>query len=236
MNTEFEYYYNNVPGKGLCRNNLIYTSLISQDKKTFCQWYYNDEIYHGGQNEVVDLDLMDEKWHREVKFLNIVKRNYPEHVLDIIDIDYNNRKIFYSIENVDFWELAKCNKNNFNSVLSDWDKQMLDIFKAYKKLGLYKFSLHPSSYFIVKGKLKSINYFFTYDNTDSLISVSSVLSHISHDRRKQLFPQLEKLDIDLYSLTPYNTLQKLAFNSFNCDFPNNFMDRACIEYMNTTTI
>jgi len=40
MNTDFEYYYNFVPGKGMCRNNLIYTSLISPDGLTFCQWYY----------------------------------------------------------------------------------------------------------------------------------------------------------------------------------------------------
>ena len=30
-----KYYYNNVPGKGLCRNNLIYTSLINEDKTEF---------------------------------------------------------------------------------------------------------------------------------------------------------------------------------------------------------
>ena len=30
-----EYYWNNVPGAGLCRNNLIYTSLISKDEKHF---------------------------------------------------------------------------------------------------------------------------------------------------------------------------------------------------------
>jgi hypothetical protein len=63
MNAQFEYYYNNVPGKGLCRNNLIYTSLISTDCKTFCQWYFNDENYHGGHNEVVDPALMEEKCH-----------------------------------------------------------------------------------------------------------------------------------------------------------------------------
>ena len=32
---KYKYYYNNVPGIGLCRNNLIYTSLISEDNKIF---------------------------------------------------------------------------------------------------------------------------------------------------------------------------------------------------------
>ena len=56
----YEYYYNNVPGDGPSRNNLIYTSLISTDKKTFVQWYYNDVTYHKNQNQVVDPAKMEE--------------------------------------------------------------------------------------------------------------------------------------------------------------------------------
>ena len=82
-----EYYWNNVPGAGLCRNNLIYTSLISKDEKTFCQWYYNDEKYHGGQNQVVDATLMQEKFDREVEYLLLMQQNYPQYIPEIIDID-----------------------------------------------------------------------------------------------------------------------------------------------------
>ena len=79
MDNNFEYYYNNVPGDGLCRNNLIYTSLISKDKKTFCQWYFNDTDYHKGKN-VVDPNIMDEKWEREVSFLTRMQNEQPQHV------------------------------------------------------------------------------------------------------------------------------------------------------------
>lgn len=233
MNTKFEYYYNNVPGKGKCRNNLVYTSLISSDQKTFCKWYYNDTEYHHGQNQIVNPALMEEKWEREIKFYQIMHKYYPEHLLKIIDIDKNNKKIYYEIDGVDFWELSSCDKNNFNSVLKDWDLQMLEMFKSYKNLDLYKFSLHPSSYFIVNGKLKSINYFFTYDKFDSLVSISSVLSHISNDRKKLLFLQLKELEIDLYSYTPFVELQKLAFSSFEKDFPDGFINKALNEYTNT---
>ena len=58
----YEYYYNNVPNYGPCRNNLIYTSLISSDKKTFVQWYHNDTAYHQGKNEVVDPDTFTKVW------------------------------------------------------------------------------------------------------------------------------------------------------------------------------
>lgn len=222
MNTEFEYYYNNVPGKGLCRNNLIYTSLISKDRKTFCKWYYNDQNYHAGYNEVVDLNLMEEKWNREIKFYNIMLQNYPEHILELLDIDEKNKKIYFKIEDVDFWELSNCNKDNFDKVLTDWQKQLKDILYAYRKLGIFKYSLHPSSYFIVKNKLKSINYFFCYTNEDLPISLYSVFSHISKDRRKILLPQMEQMGIDLYNPTPFEEIQLLAYRSFSSDFPEGF--------------
>ena len=57
---KYDYYYNRVPGQGNQRNNLIYTSLMSEDQKTFVQWYYNDTEYHQGQNEVVDPSRMEE--------------------------------------------------------------------------------------------------------------------------------------------------------------------------------
>ncbi len=178
MNTQFEYYYNNVPGKGLCRNNLIYTSLISKDRKTFCQWYYNDENYHSGHNEVVDPRLMEEKWHREIKFLTIMARHYPQHVPTIDTVDHINKKIYFDIDGTDFWEQAQCSQNNYDKVLPNWQEQMLEIIQAHASLGIYKYSMHPSSYFVVDGKLKSINYFFAYDKNDKTISLTDVMSHI----------------------------------------------------------
>jgi hypothetical protein len=83
----FKYYYNNVPGIGLCRNNLIYTSLIDQDKKTFVQWYYNDTEYHKNQNEVVDPNLMEEKWQREIKFLHKFIDHNKDLVPEVKNID-----------------------------------------------------------------------------------------------------------------------------------------------------
>lgn len=233
MNSEFEYYYNNVPGKGLCRNNLIYTSLISQDRKTFCQWYYNDENYHGGHNEVVDPSLMEEKWHREVKFLSIMARHYPEHVPTIYSIDHINKKIYFDIDGVDFWEQAECSKSNYDAVLPNWKEQMLEIIQAHANLGIYKYSMHPSSYFVVDGKLKSINYFFCYTDNDPLISLTSVMSHISINRRKDLLPKMSALGIDVDQPTPFLDIQILAFESFKTDFPSDVMDAACSIYKNT---
>ena len=225
MNTDFNYYYNNVPGKGLCRNNLIYTSLISEDKKIFCQWYYNDEGYHGGHNQVVDPHLMNYKFDREVYYLSLMRDNYPDLVPEF-DLDPKEKKIYLYIDGPDMWELAGCTGTDYSHVVADWDVQMLDIFKAHKSLGLYKYSLHPSSYFIVNGKLKSMNYFFTYDTEDANISLRSVMSHISEDRQADLFPKMSAAGIDVDEPTPHEKIQLLAFESFKTNFRNDVMEQA----------
>jgi len=226
MNYNFEYYYNNVPGKGLCRNNLIYTSLISQDRKTFCQWYHNDTEYHKGQNQVVDPTLMDEKWNREIQFITMMSKAYPDFVPKILDIDPANRKLYLEIDGPDMWELVGCQGADYSKAVSDWSDQMLAIMQAHKDLGIYKYSLHPSSYFVVDGQLKSINYFFCYTDSDSGISLKSVLSHISEDRQRDLFPKMAEAGIDIDKPTKFADIQRLAFDSFKTNFSEDVMDRA----------
>ena len=94
MDQGYDYYYNNVPGVGPCRNNLIYTSLISLDKKTFVQWYHNDTEYHKGMNEVVDPALMEAKWDREICYLHNMSQHYPTLVPKIKQIDILEKKIY----------------------------------------------------------------------------------------------------------------------------------------------
>jgi len=226
MNTEYEYYYNNVPGKGACRNNLIYTSLVNKDKTVFQKWYYNDTEYHKGQNQIVDKALMTEKWQREMHFLHNMEYFYPDMVPEILEVSVPERKIYLKIDGVDFWQQSLDTGKSFDELLPDWKEQMLAIFRAYKKLGWYKFSLHPSSYFIVDGKLKSINYFFTFNQEDPPISLRSVMSHISEDRQADLFPKMEAMGIDVDAPTPLKDIQLLAFESFKTDFPSDFMDEA----------
>jgi hypothetical protein len=206
MDNNFEYYYNNVPGDGLCRNNLIYTSLISKDKKTFCQWYFNDTDYHKGKN-VVDPNIMDEKWEREVSFLTRMQNEQPQHVPKIKDIDHTNRKIYLEIDGPDFWERAGCLTENYDNVLPSWREQMLEIIKAHKSLGIYKYSMHPSSYFI-------------------MINIKSLLSHISDDRQRDLFLKMHYMGIDIDEPTPFTKIQMLAFESFKTNFPEDFMEEA----------
>ena len=215
-----------MPGHGPCRNNLIYTSLINLNKTIFVQWYHNDTEYHKGQNQVVDPAKMEEKWLREVNYLTQMRNAFPDLVPKIIKIDLESKKIYLEIEGPDFWELAGCNMANYDSVLPDWQEQMLNIFRAHKKLGFWKYSMHPSSYFVVNGKLKSINYFFTYNNREKLISIQDVESHIYSTRQEEMRKHIEGLGIKWDEPQSFETLNQLCWASFSTNYPQDFIDRA----------
>jgi hypothetical protein len=227
---DYEYYYNNVPGQGPCRNNLIYTSLIATDKKVFVQWYHNDTEYHHGKNQVVDPSKMEEKWLREVNYLTQMRNAYPDLIPKIIKIDLDARKLFLEIDGPDFWEQAGCDMANYDAVLPDWQEQMLDIIKAHKSLGFHKYSMHPSSYFVVNGKLKSINYFFTYKDSEPNISIEEVESHIYTTRQDEMRKHLDTLGIEWDKPQPWEVMDQLCWASFSTNYPVEFIERVkCLK-------
>lgn len=222
-----EYYYNQKIDHEPWRNNLVYTSLVNKEKTVFCQWFHNDTDYHRGQNEVVDQSLMDEKWQREVRFLTTMQQNYPHLVPEILDIDYTDKRIYLEIDGPDLWQRSlDRNECRFDLILPDWEEQMLEIVRAHKELGFYKFSMHPNSYFIVDGQLKSINYFFVYQEQEKIVRIKDFLSHISHNRRKDLIVHSENLGIRWDRDTPLDRIQHLAFDSFRSNYPRSFIVKA----------
>jgi hypothetical protein len=223
---ELSYYWNDVPGVGLCRNNLIYTSLMSKDKKVFVQWYYNDTEYHKGQNEVVDPNKMEEKWLREVNYITQMRNKFPDLVPKIINIDLNSRKLYLEVDGPDFWNRAGCDVANYDKVVPDWQEQMLNIIRTYKNLGWYKYSLHPSSYFVVNGELKSINYFFTYRENEGPISIAEHSSHIHSQRQAIMRTQVEAMGLSWDDPQPLDKLQQLCFESFRTNYPAEFIEKA----------
>lgn len=227
---KYHYYYNNVPGMGLCRNNLVYTSLISEDKKVFVQHYINDSDYHKGMNQVVDPALMKQKWDREICYLYQMSMHYPELVPKILDIDILQKKIYLEIDGVDFWQLSLDNGCNFDSILPDWQEQMLTIIRAHKQLGWFKYSMHPSSYFIINGKLKSINYFFTYNDNEGPISIADHQSHLSETRQTELRKHVASMGIEWSVPQSLDLLEQLCWESFRTNYPADFIEKAkCLK-------
>jgi hypothetical protein len=171
---------------------------------------------------------MEQKWQREVDMLLMMHHNFPEHIPDILEIDYDNKKIIYGINGVDFWEQS--HTVGMDAVLPNWREQMLEILQAHKTLGLYKYSLHPSSYFVMEGKLKSVNYFFCYHKSEPFITVQDHFSHISLDRRIFLLPKMKEMQIDPHTPTDFASLQILCLESFRNNYPKDFIDAAIALY------
>jgi hypothetical protein len=230
MDKKFNYYYNNVPGQGLCRNNLIYTSLMSEDNTVFVQWYNNDTEYHKGKNQVVDPSKMEEKWLREVNYLTQMRNKFPDLIPNILKIDLDHRKLYLEVDGPDFWEQSGCDMANYDTVLPDWQDQMIEIIKAHKTNGWHKYSMHPSSYFIVGGKLKSINYFFTYRKDEKNISISEVESHIHFNRQAEMRKHLDSLGIKWDQPQPWDVMDQLCWESFRTNYPADFIERVkCLK-------
>jgi hypothetical protein len=108
---------------------------------------------------------------------------------------------------------------------------MLNIFNAHKSRGWFKYSLHPSSYFIVDGQLKSINYFFTYHKDEPRFSLQDVESHIYTTRQEILKKIMGDMGYAWDEPLPFEKIQRLALESFSNNFPREFIDNA-IELLN----
>jgi hypothetical protein len=168
---------------------------------------------------------MDKKWARELQYIYLMSNEYPDLVPKIKEIDLINKKIYLEIDGPDFWEQDGCITENYDNVLPDWQDQMLNIIKAHKSLGLYKYSMHPSSYFVVDGKLKSVNYFFTYHESEPWFSIKDVESHIYSTRQNILKENVKKMGINWDEPQPFNMLEKLCWQSFKDNYPEDFIQK-----------
>jgi hypothetical protein len=179
-----------------------------------------------GKNQIVDPALMEEKWQREIKFLCLMNDHYPDLIPEILDIDQENKKIYLRIDGVDFWQKHYDENCTYEDVLPDWNSQMLNMLTAYKSLGFYKYSLHPSSYFVINGQLKSINYFFCHDKSEPEVPLEVFKSHISLDRQAKLEAFMNLKGIGWQSVVPYKQMQLICLESFRENYTGNFIDEA----------
>ena len=124
------------------------------------------------------------------------------------------------------WHQEWSDQKNFDTVLPNWQEQMLDIIKAHHDRGWYKYSMHPSSYFVVDGKLKSINYFFTYSSNEGPISIESHASHIYSTRQDEMRKHIDSMGISWTDPQPLDLLEQLCWESFRKNYPAEFIERA----------
>ncbi|CAB4126054.1 hypothetical protein UFOVP181_184 [uncultured Caudovirales phage] len=219
--SKWKYYYN-LEGTELVRANLVYTPYVSPDNTTFCMSFNRDPKYHrypAEETQWTQQDLVT-RFEREIKFHERASTIMP--TLAIKDIDISNRQIFLEWHGDDF--LMQSISKGYDTVLPDWQTQWRDLIRKMWSINISKFSLHPNSWTVKDGVLIPFNWFFCYDTNASPITIRSVLQQISTERLQKIKSVLEQNNLDLD--TPYDikTLQKIAFNSFRSNYPNELID------------
>ena len=145
-----------------------------------------------------------------------------------ISNDHLIQQIYFEIQGDDFWEQSHGKK--YEDVVPRWQEEMLYMLETHKKLGIYKYSLHPSSYWVIDGELRNVNYFFAYREDEAPITVHEHLSHISKERQKELMPKMKKMRIKATKSYSFHKLQVLCLESFRNVYPDSFIDKAISIY------
>lgn len=216
--------YYNKDKDGDIRANLVYTPLVSPDKKTLCMDFNRYIKYHQclKENLLWTEELLTERFNREIKF-NSLASKFME-TIPIIDIDILNRRIFLEWYGDDFF-MQGINNGGYDKILPNWKEQWINSIQLMQKNNIFKISLHPNSWVIKDEKLIPFNWFFTYELSEPALTIRSLLIQISLERQEKLEKVLSDIGINMDTKYNVDFLQKIAFYSFRSNYPKDLIDR-----------
>lgn len=216
--------YWNLEGSQLVRANLVYSAYVSPDRKSFCQWFARDPMYHphDSENQRWTEELLEDRFRKELKYHTRATRFMP--TLPVLDVDEKERKIVFNWPGDDFL-MQSINAGSREAVIADWKDQWLDLILKMQTANITKLSLHPNSWTVIKGRLIPFNWFFCYDTDTGRDSFSNLMIQISSGRMEKLEHILEKLNIDKDQMYSAARLQTAALESFRSNYDDMFIDR-----------
>lgn len=129
-----------------CMAQQTYEPLVSADGKTFCKNYSwpNEYQYIETVNRPLYTDEVAEWFFQnELKYIGLFKdKSYAP---EIIDVDYNTRKIYLK------WYDKSCNQIIYSGKAwpaQQWRKQIKDIMLDQYNEGIYKLTMYPHCHYI----------------------------------------------------------------------------------------
>jgi hypothetical protein len=217
----WNYYYNFEKGQNI-RANLVYTPLVSPDKKNFCLWFARDPKYHFDEkiNQLWTNDLLEDRFRKELKYHKIASKYVP--TLKIIDVDEKSKKIIIEWPGDDFYSQSL--NLSPSDVLPDWKYQMKNILGKLWKNNIVKLSLHPNSWTIYKEELVPFNWFFCYDIDTGKDRLDNLLIQISETRLEKIYSIFKHLGYDLSNEYCAIDLQKISLHSFKSNYDTDLID------------
>lgn len=141
-----------------CMAQQTYEPLISDDGKTFCKNYSwpNEYQYRDTKDRpLYTKEVVDWFFENELKYIKkfINKPYAPE----ILDINYNERKIYFK------WYSVSCNQIIYKPhkwPQDLWRKQIKDIMLDIYNEGVYKLTMYPHCHYISEdGNMRSIDWY-----------------------------------------------------------------------------
>lgn len=220
---KWDYYWNEEPGDRF-RANLVYTAYISSDKKTLKMSFNRDVNYHTNLIENLDWteELLTERFNRELKFHKIASIKIP--VAEILDVIDHKREIYLRFPGEDFYMMGY--RSSYHQVLPNWKEQMIKRFEEMWSLDIIKLSLHPNSWIVYDdGILRPFNWFFTFYQDETVLSLNDLMIQISDSRKNSLLSILEKNQWNVEEKYDLKTLQDIALESFKKNYDNELIKK-----------
>lgn len=216
-------YYYNIQGNENIRANLVYTPLVSPDRKQFCMWFYRDDAYHFDKhiNSMWNEDLLENRFRKELKYQKIAQRYVP--TLEILDVDESSRKIIIEWPNDDFY--MSCLTKTPDQVFPGWKYQMQCVLKKLWSNNVVKLSLHPNSWVIKDDLLVPFNWFFSYDKETDTDNLQDLIIQISDNRLEKVYEIFASLGFHPEKNYKVTDLQRLALHSFKSNYDPEFIDQ-----------
>lgn len=214
--TGWDYYWNEELDDRY-RANLVYTSLVSADRKTFCMRFHRDPAYHSNleENKLWTEEILQDRFDRELEMHR--KASAIMSTVEILEVDYTTREIYIRWPGDDFYMQGY--RSNYDTVLPDWQEQIKEAFRKMWGAGLCKFSMHPNSWLVFDdGILRPFNWFFTIDVSEGPKSVNDYIIQLSDQRQEKLG------DLDLDQKYSIWDLQEICLHSFRHNYPSNLID------------
>jgi hypothetical protein len=221
--TNWDLYWNVENGESF-RANLVYSAYRSPDKKHFCQWFVRDSRYHADlyENSLWTDELLEDRFQKELKYHERASKVMP--TLDIVDVDVKSRQIIFAWPGDDFL-MQSLYQGSREQVLPDWQEQWVSLIEKMWSVNITKLSLHPNSWTVRDGELVPFNWFYCYDTDTGTDSFSKMDIQISSGRKENLYPILQKFEIDYDTEYSVKKLQAIAFNSFRKNYSSELIDR-----------
>jgi hypothetical protein len=156
-------------GQFRCMSQQTYEPLINKEGNIFCANYDWENKYQRreGKRTLYTKDVVDFFFDKEVN--NVLANKDKPYAPEIIDIDYNNKRLYYK------WYGETCNdivysNRKLTDYCSNWKEQVLNILLDLYNNGTYKLTMYSHCHIIDStGQLRTIDWYGCVSVADPVI-------------------------------------------------------------------